>query len=199
MYPVPASESIIAATLDSSLKDWGQDSTERRMQVKNSETGELISYSSWFFYPQREGEDWKKMPEAHFPHGWYHSNALSFQISHIEARNKIMGPKPYLCTVSPNVLDTFSSESTFKIAASSRRRHSPAEHMMVSKLTLLFPRSRNLGDLSGAAAPGGGLCSLGLGHYPCPRPESPHFPHCQSCRPAPLPEIRISSRRRDPN
>ena len=98
MYPIPASKSIIAATLDLNLKSWGQDPTERRMQVKDSHTGELISYSSWFFCSRREGLDWKKIPEAQFPEGWYHENALAFEVKHIEARNKIMGPDPYICT-----------------------------------------------------------------------------------------------------
>ena len=101
MYPFPTSESIIVATIDSSLKRWGQDAIERQIQVNDSDTGELISYSSWFFYPQREGEDWEKVPEVQWPEGWYHDNARTFQITHIEARNRIMGSKPYLCTGSP--------------------------------------------------------------------------------------------------
>lgn len=101
MYPFPTSESIIIATIDSSLKTWGQDAIERGIQVNDLDTGELISYSSWFFYPPREGEDWKKLPEVQWPEGWYHDNARTFQITHTEARNRIMGSKPYLCTGSP--------------------------------------------------------------------------------------------------
>jgi len=107
MYPVPTSESIIVATSASTLKSWAQDPRKRHMQVKDSDTGELISYSSWFFQPQREGEDWKKMPEFHSPQGWYHDNVRTIRIKNTEACNRIMGPQPYLRRGCPIHLNTF--------------------------------------------------------------------------------------------
>ena len=96
-YGVPASQSVIEASAKISLEGWGKTPNERHMQVKDTETGEMISAVTVFFIPQREGDDWVKAPEFKCPDE-YNKEIFSRHLTEIfHKRNETMGAQPYLC------------------------------------------------------------------------------------------------------
>ena len=104
LYEVPASPATIASTLESALKNWDSDRTRRRMQIKDTDTGEMVSAATWYILPQRYGVDYTKLPDFHWPDGWHAEGATRSQTDHFVVRNKIMGPKPYICKLSQILL-----------------------------------------------------------------------------------------------
>ena len=96
-YDVPARPEVIQAGIDGLLANWDDDPTERRMQVIDSETGEMISASVWYFVPRQQGEEWKTPPVVGTRMGW-HGDAYKTIIrdNHLK-RVEIMGAQPYIC------------------------------------------------------------------------------------------------------
>ncbi|MCJ1388582.1 hypothetical protein MMC18_001429 [Xylographa bjoerkii] len=96
LYNNNATPSIKASRLRETEKSWGQSLEERRVGVRDTETGELIASSQWYFYPQREGDDWKKLPVLEVPDGYNKEGYNHLVTVHTTKRNKIMGSKPYI-------------------------------------------------------------------------------------------------------
>ena len=104
LYDVPAGPDTIASTLESALEYWDNDPTRRRMQIKDTDTGEMISAATWYILPERHGDDYKKLPDFKWPKGWHAEWATRLQTDHFVARNRIMGSKPYICMLSQILL-----------------------------------------------------------------------------------------------
>ncbi|MCJ1400183.1 hypothetical protein MMC11_003387 [Xylographa trunciseda] len=96
MYNNNATPSIKAFVQQEYEKSWGQRPEERRIGVRDTETGELIASSQWFFFPQREGDDWKIVPVREWPDGYNKDGCNHLQAVHTAKRHEIMGPKPYI-------------------------------------------------------------------------------------------------------
>ena len=97
MYPVPATPSLIAWTVHNTVKSWGKDPTARHLQVKDTETGEMISASHWMFLPQREGDDWRRVPVIETSDEHHKERFTTLLANSTNKRNAVMGPQPYLC------------------------------------------------------------------------------------------------------
>ncbi|MCJ1385023.1 hypothetical protein MMC17_008141 [Xylographa soralifera] len=95
MYNNDATPSMKAWTLQEREKNWGQGPGERHVGVRDTETGQLIASSHWFFYPQREGDDWKKIPILEFPAGFNQEGCNHLIKAHTRKRHEIMGSKPF--------------------------------------------------------------------------------------------------------
>ena len=96
-YTVPASSIVLQGSIDATLANWGKDPTERKMQVTDTETGEMVSSSDWYFIRERQGEEWKTPPVVADRVGW-HGDAYKTIIreSYLK-RVELMGAKPYIC------------------------------------------------------------------------------------------------------
>ncbi|MCJ1433985.1 hypothetical protein MMC27_003350 [Xylographa pallens] len=95
MYNNTVTPTMKAWAIQMTEKDWGQGPGERRIGVRDIETGELIAASHWYFFPQREGDDWKKLPEFEWAEG--HNKEACSNLINVQntKRNEIMGSKPY--------------------------------------------------------------------------------------------------------
>ncbi|MCJ1475950.1 hypothetical protein MMC13_004614 [Lambiella insularis] len=96
IYSVPASPSIKAWTVEHALKGWDENPVQKRMGVRDTETGELIAFSDWYFNPQREGDDWAKTPAIEWSEEHRKDVMNGLVAEHTAMRHKIMGPKPHL-------------------------------------------------------------------------------------------------------
>ena len=97
MYPGGLTPSILSGAVDSTRESWGKDPLVRRMQVKDTKTGEIISFSQWNFLPERKGDEWRKIPEMKWPDDYDGEAATKIQVRQINKRHDIMGTKPYIC------------------------------------------------------------------------------------------------------
>ena len=96
-YDVPARPEVIQGGIDGLLASWDDDPTERRMQVTDSETGEMISASEWYFVPPRDGEEWRTPPIAGERLGW-NGDAFKTVLRDVHLKRvEIMGAQPYIC------------------------------------------------------------------------------------------------------
>ncbi|KAL9120214.1 MAG: hypothetical protein Q9187_003228 [Circinaria calcarea] len=96
MYPVPATPSLIAWTVQNTVESWGKDPTARHCQVKDTETGEMISAAHWIFFPRREGEDWRKVPMVEVSDDYHRERFTALITNAASKRIAAMGPQPYL-------------------------------------------------------------------------------------------------------
>ena len=97
MNPGGVTPSIISWVVNNTLKSWGKGPLSRRMQVRDTQSGEILSFSQWYFFPERRGDHWKKMPEMEWPDEYNQEVATTMQVTHITKRNEIMGEKAYIC------------------------------------------------------------------------------------------------------
>ena len=131
MFNNNVTPSMKAWTLQEYEKSWGQNPEERHIGVRDTETGELIASSHWYIYPQREGDDWKKIPVTEWPDGYNKEGANHIQAIHITKRNEIMGAKPYICKASNPLhtierTDNVSSSTITDLATQSSQPASPS-------------------------------------------------------------------------
>ena len=75
----------------------GKDPTVRHLQVKDTETNKMISASHWMFFPQREGDDWRKVPVIATSDEHHKERYTTLLTNSINKRNAVMEPQPYLC------------------------------------------------------------------------------------------------------
>ena len=96
-YDVPASPEVIQGSIDGILAGWDNDPSQRRQQVIDSDTREMISIVVWQAIPRREGEEWKTPPVVADRAGW-HGDAYKtiLRNNHLN-RVKFMGAEPYIC------------------------------------------------------------------------------------------------------
>ena len=97
MYSVPCAESTISASAKILANGWGKNPNEYFKCVKDSETGELLSYVQWFFVPERVGEVWKQFSGSTFPDDWDREFCWSVQEMGWKKKVDIMGTEPYIC------------------------------------------------------------------------------------------------------
>ena len=97
LYPVPTSPAVIEWSINHTLKTWGQNPALRLMKVVETDTGDVAAGAEWNFLPQREGDEWRKIPEIPF-HDEYNKENWTTLLTYItEMRHDIMGAQPYTC------------------------------------------------------------------------------------------------------
>ena len=97
MYPLPASEASKAATAEAIAASWGKNLNEHVLAIKDTDTGQIISWAHWFVNPPREGEEWKEFKEPSCPPDWNAAYIVEAMRNNWEKRIEIMGGKAYIC------------------------------------------------------------------------------------------------------
>ena len=144
LYDVPVSPATVASTLASNLETWDSDPTRRRMQIKDTDTGDMISASIWYILPQRYGDDYKKLPDYKWPEGWHAEEAKKVFTNLFVARNRIMGAKPYICMLFPY----FSRSVTARFILHHNPYHSAKPHLSDLQSLVTSPAHRRRGAAS---------------------------------------------------
>lgn len=128
MYGGPPSTSVLAWTVEHTLNKWDENPVVKRMGVRDIATGELIAYSEWSFNPQREGDDWAKVPSMEWSKEHNKEVMDWLMTAHLNMNIKIMGPKPYICKAT-NFVDLKSCLNVFliyRLCSCRRSNHIPS-------------------------------------------------------------------------
>ena len=93
----PATEENKRGSAKAMQDSWNKNPNEHRLMVKDTETGDLISYANWLFVPERTGEEYKAFQDMYCPPDWdkeYFSYAMRITF---EQKLKYMDRQPYVC------------------------------------------------------------------------------------------------------
>ena len=97
MYPHGVTPAIISYFVERDTKGWHKDPCARHMQVKDTQTGEIISYSQWFIYPERSRAELSRPINLEWPDGCDAEKNNALFNNGKRKRDGIMGGKPYMC------------------------------------------------------------------------------------------------------
>lgn len=97
-YPKGVTPDIINHFVEQDTKGWGKDPRVRHMQVKDTRTGEIVSYSQWFIYPERSRAELSKAVKLQWPDGCNQETNNALLNTGRRKRNGIMGGNPHICT-----------------------------------------------------------------------------------------------------
>lgn len=98
LYPNGVTPAIISHFVAQDAKGWHKDPCVRHMQVKDARTGEIVSYSQWFIYPERSRAELGKPIKLEWPDGCDGERSCTLFNNTKRKRDEIMGGKPYICT-----------------------------------------------------------------------------------------------------
>ena len=98
LYPNGVTPAVISHFVEQDTKGWHKDPRVRHIQVKDARTGEIISYSHWFIYPERSRAEVRKPVKMEWPEGCDGDLNNGLFNNGKMKRDEIMGGKPYICT-----------------------------------------------------------------------------------------------------
>ena len=99
IYPNGVTPAMLSYFVEQSTKSWHNDPCARHMQVKDTQTGEIISYSQWSIFPEKTKAERRKPSKVDLPDGSNKEAFKTLRNNGKRKRDKIMGGKPYICTL----------------------------------------------------------------------------------------------------